>query len=74
LEANCQVTEKQTENNLENGHEHSRIVETPYRNLMLDKRVLRIEEKPTRQKLFLPQEVVWCEVWIGSFQRGHNYI
>ncbi len=72
LEANCQVIEKQTENNYENGHEHSGIIETPYRNLMLDRKVLRTEEKPTWDKLFLPQEVVWCEVWIGGFQRRHN--
>jgi hypothetical protein len=46
LEANCQVTEKQTKDNLENEHEHSGIIETPYWNLMLDKRVLRTKEKP----------------------------
>jgi hypothetical protein len=41
---------------------------------MLDKRILRIEEKLARQKLFLPPKVVWREVWIGGFKRRHNYI
>jgi hypothetical protein len=65
---------KNKQNNLENGQEHLRIIETPYRNLMLDRKVLRIEERPIGHKSFLPQEVVWCEVWTGGFQRRHNYI
>jgi len=40
---------------------------------MLDRRVLRIEEKLIEHKLFLSQEMVWCEVWIRGFQRRHNY-
>jgi hypothetical protein len=37
LQANRHVTEKQTEDNFENGKEYEGIIETPYRNLMLDK-------------------------------------
>jgi len=40
---------------------------------MLDKGVLNIKDKPAGHKLFLPQEVVRCEVWIGGFQKRHNY-
>jgi hypothetical protein len=67
LEANRLVTKKQTENNLENGEEYSRTIETPYWNLMLHRRVLRTEERPIGHKSFLPQEVVQCEAWIGGF-------
>jgi hypothetical protein len=34
------------------------LMETPSQNLMLDKQVLRIEERPMKRKLFLSQEVV----------------
>jgi hypothetical protein len=37
LKANCQVTDKEIEDNLENGEEYAGIIETPYWNLMLDK-------------------------------------
>jgi hypothetical protein len=37
LEANHQVTRKQTKDNLENGKEYVGLIETSYRNLMLDK-------------------------------------
>jgi len=37
LEANRQVIESQTKDNLENGEEYARLTKTPYRNLMLDK-------------------------------------
>jgi len=33
---------------------------------MMDKQVLRTKEKPIRHKLFLPQEMVQREVWIGG--------
>jgi hypothetical protein len=41
---------------------------------MLDKRVLKTKENPARHRLFLPQEVVWHEVWIGGFYKKDNYI
>ncbi len=48
--------------------------ETQYRNLMLDKQVLRTEKRPIgHMSSFLPQEVVRCEVWIGGLQRRHSY-
>ncbi len=37
LEANRQVIEKQAYDNLENGEEYARLIETPYQNLMLDR-------------------------------------
>jgi hypothetical protein len=37
LEANCQVTEQEIEDNLENGKEYVGIIETPYWNLMLER-------------------------------------
>jgi len=73
LEANHQGLEKETKDNHENGKEYAGITQTPYRNLMLDRRILRIEERLARCRSFLPQEVVRCEVWIGRFQRRHNY-
>ncbi len=36
LEENWQVIERQIEDNLENGEEYARLIETPYRNVMLD--------------------------------------
>jgi hypothetical protein len=67
LEANQQVFEKQTKDNLENGEEYAGLTETPYRNLMLDKQILRTKEKLMGHRLFLPQEVLWCEVWTRGF-------
>jgi hypothetical protein len=58
LEANQQVIEKQTKDNLENGEEYAMLTEIPYRNLMLDRRILRTEKRPMGHKSFLPQEVV----------------
>jgi hypothetical protein len=40
---------------------------------MLDTQVLKIEERHVRHMSFLPQELVRHEVWIGGFQRRHNY-
>jgi hypothetical protein len=37
LEANCQVTKRQIENNLENGEEYIRLTQITYHNLMLDR-------------------------------------
>jgi hypothetical protein len=74
LEVNQQVIESHTEENLENGEEYARLTKTPYQNLMLDRRVLRTEERPMGHKLFLPQEVVRQEVWTGGFQRRHSSI
>jgi hypothetical protein len=33
---------------------------------MLDSRVLRIEERHARHMSFLPQKMVWWDVWIGG--------
>jgi len=73
LEANHQGLEKKTKNNHENGKEYVGITQTPYWNLMLNRQILRIKERLSRCKPFLPQEVVRCEVWIGGLQRRHNY-
>jgi hypothetical protein len=54
LEANWQVIESQTKDNFENGEEHGGLTETSYRNLMLDKRVLRTEERHVGHMSFLP--------------------
>jgi hypothetical protein len=74
LEANHRGLEGETKYNHENGKEYVGITQTPYQNLILHMRVLKIEKKPSRHKPFLPQEVVRCEVWNGGFQRMHNYI
>jgi hypothetical protein len=72
LEANCHVF-KDKKHNHENGKEYAQIPETPYWNLMVEKQVLKIEETPVGHKLFLPQEVVRCEVWTSGFKKRHNY-
>jgi len=41
--------------------------------MMLDKQVLRTEERPAGSMSFLPQEVVRHEVWSRGLQRRHNY-
>jgi hypothetical protein len=41
--------------------------------LMLDRWVLKIEKRLVGHILFLPQEVVRCEVWISGLKRRHNY-
>ncbi len=73
MEANCLITKKQTKDNLKNGEEYVGLIKTPYWNPMLDRSVLRIKERPKGHKSFLPQEMVQCEVWIGGFQKRHNY-
>jgi hypothetical protein len=72
LEANCQGPEKEIKDNLENGKEYVRIMETPYQNLMLDRRVLKTEETFIGHKSFLPQEVVRHELWTSGLQRRHS--
>jgi hypothetical protein len=54
LEANCQITERQTKYNLESGEEYVRLIETPYWNLMLDKSVMKIKERIAWHMSFLP--------------------
>jgi hypothetical protein len=54
LEANWQVNESQIEDNFENGKGYAGLTKTPSQNLMLDKRVLRIEERLTRHNSLLP--------------------
>jgi hypothetical protein len=72
LEANWQVVKSKTKDNLENGEEYVRLIETPYRNLMLDRQVLRIKERLIGHNLFLPQEVVRQDIWTGGLKRRHN--
>ncbi len=36
LEVKHQIIKRQTKNNLENGEEYTGLIETPYRNIMLD--------------------------------------
>ncbi len=50
------------------------ITETPYQNLMLDRGIMIIEERLAGHRLFLPQEVVRCELWTSGLQRRHGYI
>jgi hypothetical protein len=64
LEANWQVIKSQTKDNFENGEDYAGLTKTPYQNLMLDKQVLRIEERHAGHMSFLPQEVVRHDVWI----------
>ncbi len=45
MEANRQVTERQTKDNLENGEEYVGLTKIPYQNLMLDTWILRIWRK-----------------------------
>ncbi len=66
MEENHQGLERKTKDNLENGEEYVEIIETPYWNLILDRRVLRTKERPPWHMSFLPQEVVRCEMCIGG--------
>jgi hypothetical protein len=72
LEANQQANKNKTEKNFENGKEYAWLIETPYQSLMLDRPVLRIEERPARHRSFGPQEVVRWDIWIGGLQRRHS--
>ncbi len=67
LKVNHQGLKGKTEDIHENGREYVRIIETPYWNLMLDRWVLIIEERPTWHKLILAQKVIRGEVWISGF-------
>jgi hypothetical protein len=58
LEANCQILGRQIENDLEDREEFVGLIETPYRNVMLDRRIMQIDERLVGNRLFLPQEVV----------------
>jgi len=49
---------RQIKYNVKNGEEYARLTKPPYRNLMLDRRVLKTKERPTWHKWFLPQKVV----------------
>jgi len=72
FKANQQVIKSQTKDNFENGKEYVGLRETPFQNLMLDRRVLRIEERLARHRSFLPQEVVRWDIWTKGFQRRHK--
>ncbi len=66
MKANRQVARSKIEDNLENGEEYAGIIETPYRNLILDKWVQETKERFVGHRSFLSQEVVQCEVWTGG--------
>jgi hypothetical protein len=72
LEGNRQVIENQIKYNFENGKEYARITETPYKNPMMDRQVLIIEEKLVGHMSFLPLLVVQQDVWTWGLQRRHN--
>ncbi len=72
LEANYQVIESQIENNLENGEEYARLIKTPYQNLILDRQILKTEERLAKHMSILPQEVIRWDIWIEGLQRRHN--
>jgi hypothetical protein len=57
LDANQQVIERQTNDNLEYGKEYVGLIKTSYQNLMLDKQVLKTIKRPKRHILFLPQDI-----------------
>jgi hypothetical protein len=41
---------------------------------MLDRWVMKTEEILAGHRSFLPQEVVWREIWARGLKRKHNYI
>jgi hypothetical protein len=57
---------------IDNGKEHVRLTKTPSKNLMLDRQVLKIEERLMGHRSFLPQKVVWWDIWIGVLQKKHS--
>ncbi len=40
---------------------------------MLDKQMLRTKERHVGHMSFLPQEVVWRDIWTKGLQRRHSY-
>jgi hypothetical protein len=58
LEASRQVIERQTKDKFKNGKEYARLTKTLFQNLMLNRRILKIEESLVGHKSFLPQEMV----------------
>ncbi len=70
LEANWQVIEKQIKDNLENGEEYAWLIETPYRNLMLDRWVLRTKERHARHNHFYHKRWYGVKYGLGVFREG----
>ncbi len=72
LEANPQVIERQIKDNLENGEEYVWLIETSYWNVMLDKQVLRIEERLARLHVVSTTitGMAWSMEW-GSSEKAH---
>jgi hypothetical protein len=66
LEANHQGIKGQTKDNHENGREYVKIIKAPYQNMMLNKQISRTKERLVKHRLFLAQEVVRHEIWIGG--------
>ncbi len=54
MEANHQGPKGEIKDNHENGRKYVRITKTPYQNVMLGRRVLRIEKRLVGHRLFLP--------------------
>jgi len=73
LEGNQQVIESQIKYNFENGKEYARFTETPYQNPMLDRQVLRTEERLVGHMSFRPLLVVWWDIWTWGLQRRHSF-
>jgi len=72
LKASRQLIEKQTKDKFKNGEEYGRLIETTFQNLMLNKWLLRIEERFARNRSFLPQEMVQQDVWTRGLQKRHH--
>jgi len=72
LEGNQQFIKSQIKYKIENGKEYVRLIETPYQNSMLDRQVLRIEERLVGHMSFLSLLVGWWDVWTWGLQRRHS--
>jgi hypothetical protein len=59
-----QVIERQTNDNFEYGKEYAGLIKTPYRNLVLDKRVFGTKKRPERHILFLPKTLANDWMWV----------
>jgi hypothetical protein len=69
LEANLQVIKRQTDDNLENGEEYARLIETPYHNMMLKRQVLITKERPTWH-MFYHKKWYSVKCGLGVFKEG----
>jgi hypothetical protein len=70
LEANRQVIQRQTKDNFDNGKEYVGLTETPFQNLMLDRQVLRTNEKLVGHKCFYHKKWYDGTYGLGVFRKG----